>query len=352
MKILRRYITAHLSWVTFLALFALVALFSFFSLIDELGEVGKGDYGVLQAVLYVLLTMPKLAYELFPIAAVIGSMTVLGTLSRNSELDVIRTSGVSQFELAGLLARSGIILVFIAVLIGELVAPVSEETAQEMRSVAMTEQIALKTRYGLWIRDGNSFINVRKVLPDNRLGDIYIYEFDDANRLRSSSHAETAEYVNDTWILRHIRQSVISEKGVKRNDIKRASWDSLLAPEMINFVIVKPQFLTLWELVHYIDYLKENDQNTQIYEQALWTKLVRPFAILAMFILAVPMVRGQARSTAVGQRVFMGALVGIVFHLCNEVASHLGVVYSLSPALSIALPTVLLYLIILFLLRE
>ena len=47
-----------------------------------------------------------------------------------------------------------------------------------MRSVAMTQQIALKTRYGLWARDGNRFINVRTVLPGNRMQDIYVYEFD------------------------------------------------------------------------------------------------------------------------------------------------------------------------------
>ena len=57
-----------------IALSMLVALFCFFSLIDQLEDTGKGSYGVSQAVTYVLLTMPRLAYELFPIAAVIGSM--------------------------------------------------------------------------------------------------------------------------------------------------------------------------------------------------------------------------------------------------------------------------------------
>ena len=93
MKIIRRYITVHLLWVTMLALFLLVALFSFFTLIDELGEAGKGSYGIPQILLYVILTVPRAAYELFPIAAVIGSMVVLGIMAQNSELDVIRTSG-------------------------------------------------------------------------------------------------------------------------------------------------------------------------------------------------------------------------------------------------------------------
>ncbi len=352
MKILQRYITAHLTRVTLLALFALLALFSFFSLIDELGEAGTGNYDVPQVLLYVILTMPKLAYELFPIAAVIGSMAVLGIMARDSELDVIRTSGISRYRLALLMARSGLLVLLLAVVIGEFVAPASEETAQEMRSVAMTEQITLKTQHGLWVRDGNSFINIRTILPGNQLGDIYIYEFDDHNRLRSSIFAKKAEYLDDRWILSNIRQSLLSEERVRQIEIKQATWDSLLAPEMINFVIVKPQYLTLWGLAEYIRYLKRNNQNTLVYEKALWNKLVRPFSILAMIVLAVPLVHGNSRTTALGQRVFQGALVGIVFHLCNEVAGNMSVVYGLHPSFSVAAPTIILFVIIFFLLNR
>ena len=352
MKIIRRYITVHLLWVTMLALFVLVALFSFFTLIDELGEAGKGSYDIPQVLLYVILTMPRMAYELFPIAAVIGSMAVLGIMAQNSELDVIRISGVSRFGLAMLLARCGLVLVLISVVLGEFIAPASEEKAQHMRSVAMTQQIALKTRYGLWARDGNRFINVRTVLPGNRMQDIYVYEFDSGNRLRSSVFAKSAEYRNGHWLMHDIEKSVISEQGVSRRDIRLAAWDSLLDPDMINVVIVKPQSLSIWELAGYIRYLKRNAQNTQIYEQALWSKLIRPFSILAMIILAVVLVRGHARYGATGQRVFIGALAGIIFHLCNEVSAHIGVVYGISPAISVTAPTLILGLALFTMLRE
>lgn len=352
MRIIQRYITIDLVKATFLALFVLVALFSFFSLIDQLEEAGKGNYGVPQVLLFVLLTMPKLAYELFPIASVIGSMAVLGMLAQNSELDIIRTSGVSDYALAGVMVRSGIVLVILSIIIGEVIAPVSEEKAQYMRSVAMTEQITLKTKYGFWGRDGNNFINIRKVLPGNKVEDIYFYEFDDENRLRSSIFAESADYVEGKWLMKNISQSLISEDKVTLRKLGLAEWESLLNPEMINFVIVKPQYLTLWGLVDYISYLKQNAQNSLLYEQALWAKLVRPFSIIAMIVLAVPLVRGNSRFNAVGQRVFIGALIGIVFHICNEVASHLGVVYEIHPSLSVTAPTLILIFILFFLLRD
>jgi len=352
MKILRRYVTVHLAWVTLLALFALVSLFSFFQLIDELGEVGKGTYGVPQALLYILLSVPGLAWELFPIAAVIGSMTVLGIMARNCELDVIRTSGVSRLRLAGLLARAGLVPIFLAILIGEVIAPYTEESAREMRSVAMAEQIALKTKHGLWMRDGNSFINIQTVLPDNRLSGIHIYEFDDGNRLRTSIHAESAEYRDDGWLLRNVHQTRINEERTRSEYARAVSRRARLAPEKITSVVIKLQHLTLWELIPYIRYLKRNAQNTFVYEQALWSKLTRPFSILAMILLAVPLVRGNSRSTAIGQRVFLGAGIGIAFYICNEISGHMGVVYGFAPALSAIAPTAILLVIIFFMLRE
>lgn len=352
MKILRRYISAHLLRVSLLALAVLVALFSFFTLIDELGEAGKGSYGIPQVLLYVLLTMPRMAYELLPIAAVIGAMAVLGIMAQNSELDVIRSSGVSRRGLALLLARCGLLLVVFSVLLGEFIAPASEERAQHLRSVAMTQQIALKTRYGLWARDGNNYINIRKALPGRRMQDVYVYEFDGHNHLRTSLYAKRAEYRDDRWWLYNVKLSEIGPDGVRGRNLPRLQRATLLDPDMINIVIVKPESLSVWELAGYIHYLHQNNQNTQVYSQALWAKLVRPFSILAMIMLAVVLVRGNARYGATGQRVFIGALAGIVFHLCNQVSAHLGVVYGLSAALSAITPTLLLGLGIFTLLRE
>ena len=98
--ILDRYIGRSILVTSVLSLFALVAVFSFFSLVDQLDDTGRGNYGVVDAIQYVLLTIPRLSYELFPIATVIGSMTALGMLANTSELAVIRTSGVSQTQLA------------------------------------------------------------------------------------------------------------------------------------------------------------------------------------------------------------------------------------------------------------
>ena len=174
MKILDRYIALNLIKITLLALFSLVLLFSLFAVVDQLDSLGQGNYGILQALVYVLLTVPRLSFELFPIATVIGSMTTLGMLAKSSELAVIRTSGVSQLRFAWSLCKGTAVLVFISLLIGEIISPYTEEAAQHMRSVALSDQITLKSKYGFWTRDGQSFINIRKILPGDRVEGIYL----------------------------------------------------------------------------------------------------------------------------------------------------------------------------------
>jgi lipopolysaccharide export system permease protein len=352
MNILRRYLARMLFWTTLLALAVLVALFAFFALIDQLEETGHGNYGVLQAVTYVILITPRLASELFPIAAMVGSMVTLGILAQNSELAVIRTSGVSSAQLGGLLARAATLLVVVSLINSELVAPFSEEKAQNLRSLSMSQQITMKSKYGFWARDGNSYINIRKILPGNQIEQIYIYEFDADNRLRTSTRAREARYVKDRWLLENIWQTTIDGETIQKRHLTRAAWESLLDPEMLNLIIIEPQYLSLVGLFNYIKYLNDNSQDSRIYEQALWVKLVRPFSILAMVLLAVPMVRVHMRSTPVGQRVFQGALAGVIFHILSQASGNMGMVYGIAAPISVAAPTVVLGGVLFWLLRD
>lgn len=339
--ILDRYIGRSILVTSLMALFALVAVFSFFSLVDQLDDTGRGNYGVSQAIQYVLLTIPRLTYELFPIATVIGSMAAFGMLANTSELAVIRTSGVSQIQLAYSLIKTGLIFILVSILIGEVIAPISEQAAQQKRSIALTKQISLKTKHGFWSRDGDNYINIRKILPGDRVEEIYIYEFDPDHHLKSSIHAKHAEYDQDRWLLHDILKTEISEQQVTHSRYDTAEWEALLNPEVINLVTIKPRYLSVYGLISYIDYLKANNQNSKQYVQALWSKLVNPFAILAMLLLAICVVRCEARPIGLGQRVFIGALLGIVFHLVNQVTGHLGIVYNIPAFISVSLPTIL-----------
>ena len=351
MKIIDKYILSQLVITTFIALILLLALFTFLALIDQLGDSGKGNYDTIKVVKYVLLITPRLIYELLPIAAVIGGMITLGIFSYNNELVVLRTSGLSLPRLCYAMSKGALVIIIFSMLVGEFIAPYSEQSAQEMRSMALSEQIAMKTKNGFWSRDGNSYINIRRILPGEKLGDIHIYEFDN-KKLRASTYAESAKFLNGKWQLENIEQTVISDNEIKKKTLELAVWDSLLSPDVINMMTIEPEYLTIWGLKNYIEFLKLNEQNSQRYVQAMWVKIFSPLTILVMVLLPVPLVKSNSRMTSVGQRVFVGCLIGIGFHLLSQISSKMGIVYSVNPVMVALGPTIIFMVFIMYMLKR
>jgi len=343
-RTLDRYIGRTVAGASAVVIAFLVAAFTFFTFLEELSDVGRGSYSVFAAAQFVLLRIPAIAYQLFPIAALIGALLGLGTLVANSEMVAVRAAGVSLGHTILAVMKAGVVLLIIAILVGELLAPRAEQSARSLRSLALTDQIALKTRNGFWARDGSSFINIRTLLPGDRVEHIYIYEFDAANRLRVSTYAKAAQYTGGQWLLTDIEQTSFEEDSIRVQRIARATWESLLRPELIGMLIIHPNHLSTWDLVNYIGYLRNNSQETVRYEQALWSKLAYPLTTAAMVFLAVPLVFASARVTRVGGRVAIGSLAGVAFHLISEAAEHLGVVFDLSPAVSVLAPTLIVFL--------
>lgn len=352
MRIIDRYIGVHVILGSLMALALLLSVFSFLDFIEDLDSVGQGSYTVLGAIEHSFLTMPGRAFAMFPPAALIGTLLGLGSLASSRELLIIRAAGVSIQRIALSVMKSGGLLVVAAVLVGELVSPASEQMAQQRRSVAVNSELTLKTAYGFWVRDKQSFINIRRLLPGNNLRDVYIYEFDEERRMRTSTHAERASHTADGWLLEGIVQSRIADDGVTTRTLERALWNSPLLPDLVQTATVRPETLSARGLMTHIRYLEENELATSRFELALLNKLVYPLATAVMIYLAVAMVLTRSTPMAVGQRVVVGALVGIGFHLLHNTSVKLGLVYDLPPLVSAFAPTVVFTALAVVLIRR
>lgn len=352
MRILDRHIAFHVIRDSLLTLVALLAVFSLVEFLDDLSDVGKGSYTIAAAIEYMLLMTPDRAYVLFPVAAVIGSLIGLGSLAAHRELVVMRASGVSSMQIAAAALKAASVLVIASVLVGEVVSPYSERIAHQLRTTALSGNRALETGGGFWIRDGNTFISVGRVLPGDRMEDLYIYELDDQHRLRVATYAESGEYKGGEWTLENVRQSVIGERRVVARDVVEAYWRSRFKPELAEVVSVRTSSLSIPGLLRYIHYLHSNGLDTRRYEFALWSKIVHPFATVVMIFIALPLVLGRLENAGIGQRIVAGVIIGVFFLLLQRMAAHLGLAVGLNSAASAVLPTAIFSVIALWLFRR
>jgi lipopolysaccharide export system permease protein len=347
MKIIKRYFWQETSFNILMIMLGLLAMFSFFDLIQELDSLGQGDYGISKMLVFVLLSIPGHAYDVVPVAVLVGMMYSLGTLARNSELIVMRVCGLSLLNIGLILVKIGLFFTVMTFLVGELITPTSEKMAQRMRIKATDSVVAQDFRSGLWVKDGKSFVNVETVLPDASLLNVHIYEFDENFKLRSISNAKKGDYADNRWGLSEVTQSKfntynkIEKNNVQTRFFSKANWKSLIRPELLNVLLVAPEKMSAWNLYSFINHLETNKQKTTRYVVALWAKMVYPIACMVMVILALPFGFIQQRTGGTSTKIFIGVMLGVAYQIMNRVFIHLGVLNDWPPLMSAITPTIL-----------
>ncbi len=335
--VLGRYVIAHVLTGTLLVLLLLVALDAVFAMIGELGDVGRGNYGLWEALVYVLLTLPRRIYEMVPTAALLGSLLWLGNLAANSELTAMRAAGVTLGRLVFWVLQGGLIVVLGMVALGELVAPGAEARGQNLKTFAFDERLTV-SRIGLWARDGNRIVHADAVLPGERLGDVRVIEMGPDRQVISITRARLASPKAGAWVLSDVERSELSATGVRAERLEEERVERLLAPEYLGVLVIEPRQMAALDLFSYITYLRENQLDSAPYEVAFWQRLTMPASTWVMLLLAVPFLFGRQREGGAGRRLFIGVVLGVSFVLVMRVMTHMGMVYELPPWLAASAP--------------
>lgn len=352
MRILDRYLAASILTNTLLVLAILLALFSFIQFVDALGDVGKGNYQLADAARFVFLSLPRQAYEVFPMAALLGTTLGLSALAVDAELVAIRAAGVSVLRIVGAAVKVGLALAVVTVLIGEFVVPETERIAEQGRANALKIRIKQQNDFGLWLRDGQAYVHVGEVLPDLTLLRVDIYEFDEHDRLRLQTTAKRGRLDGDHWRLTEVSESWLTRDRVQSRRLPEKNWGSALTPDLLSVFTVRPEALSVLHLFRYIRHLDQNKQNTGPYALAFWQKLLSPVATVVMMVLAIPFVFSQQRSGGIGVRLFTGIVLGLAFFVISRGFGYFGLLYGIPAPLGAGLPALLFFGLALVMLRR
>ncbi len=352
-NVLTGYIVREILKGSFVALALLLALFNLFTFTDELSDIGKGSYGLKEVFYYLTLTSPTVFYELMPASALLGSLFILGAMGNNRELIAMRAAGLSVMGIIRAVMAAGTILVVIAIVVGEFIAPVTERAARVLKVTAQNDKVIMNVNYGLWLREGTKFINVRKIEEDGNLSDISIYELDGQHHLQHSTHAEKAVFLgNQQWKLQQIKQSEISTQQMAASNQDEQRWQSTVAPDLLEIVVVSPANLSMVDLALYIDFLKDNHQKSHEFELAFWRRAVNPLVVFIMLLVSAPFVIGIQRGINVGSRMMIGVVIGMGFNIIDKIVGHLGLIYDLNPPLMAVMPSLTVLVLALFALNR
>ena len=336
MKRIDRYIVTSVLRATLMTLLAIAVISYVLTFMDEVGDAGKGDYGIGDVMLVVASMIPRFLYESFPVATLIGALLAVGGMANSGELVAMRAAGMSPLQLMSAVFKAGLLLLLLVVLIGDVVGPGLEQWGQQLRLEKMNKQVTFRSRYGFWVKDGETIVNIRRASPEGRLQQVYIYEIGPGQRLQRITHAEGGEYRDGRWILQNVRQSELGEERVHTLSMPELDWRTVVDPAMLSVALIKPFLMPAWELYSHVQALRRGGQRATDYAIAFWNKLATPITMLAMLLLAVPLVMSGQRSVNAGQRVLVGALLGAALYLASKGFSYVVIVVDL-PTVSVAL---------------
>ena len=336
---LERYIGAGVFTATLGVLGVLVGLDALSAVIDEVGDM-RGDYGFAEVLSYVALTVPRRIHEFVPFAALIGALIGLGRLASSSELVVARAAGVSLGRLAIIVLKPALVVAVFGFLVGEFLAPVSEQMAVSQRALAQRSDSSFTARGGTWNRDGDTYIHVAAVQRGGLIFGVTLLSFDDQRQLVRSLRAERGTFLNDHWLLEDVSRTRLTLERATTDRLTTWRWDTEITPDLLVLEVVDTDSLPVRQLWPYARYLENQGLLFGDIELVFWRKVLQPLAVAGLVLVAMSFIFGPLREGNMGARIFAGVIVGVIFRISQDFFGPASLIFGF-PALIAALIPIL-----------
>lgn len=352
MGILDRYIGKTIFASTFLSLFVLTGLSGIIKFVEQMKGVGHGSYDVWAVAYFVVLKMPVEIAVFFPMAALIGALIGLGSLASSSELVVMQAAGISKLRIAGAVLKTAVPMVLVVMVLGEFVAPKTDKEAYSMREQARRGQQVVSNKYGVWVKDANSFVSIGRMNSKAELFNVQLYFFDKKMQLDRAVVAQKAVYQQGSWLLQNTSRTFFSADKTETEKLPKFVWKTELTPKKLEVILSDPEKMSMRDIYNYITYLESNEQDASRYWLTFWRKAVLPFTIVVMMLLSVSFIFGGLRTVTMGTRLIFGIGSGFIFHVSGELFGPFSLVFDLPPVLGALLPSLLVLGIAMYLLKR
>ncbi|MCU7960872.1 MAG: LPS export ABC transporter permease LptG [gamma proteobacterium symbiont of Bathyaustriella thionipta] len=347
MSLLNRYIGKQILQGYLLVFASLLGIFSIVRFMVELEDVGDGSYSSLDALYYLLLTMPSQLIFLAPVSVFLGSLIPLANLSRHGELIAIRTAGYPIARIARAILWPALGLMLFLLLLSEVISPVLYKQAVQMRQQAVQGKSALDvvSNQEIWSRKGDRFINIGQLEFGQVPAEIRIYEFSEDRKMRLSLFARRAKIQQDgNWQLSGVKVGQYKQGKWQVSYAPVYRWKPFITPQQLEKQFVPMESLSISEHWRFLQYLKDSKLRTGEAGLAFWIKVVQPLLIPFMALLSLYVIFANPRSSHFVLYLVLGILIAAFYLLARQVIHNVGQVLELKPQISAFIPLLLVIL--------
>jgi len=308
----------------------------FLEKIRKFSERNADFFLVLQ---YFLYKLPRIFFDISPLAVLISTFLALGMLSRNNEIIAFKSSGVSLIKLTAPLLLFGACFSGVLFFLNGTLVPSTYKKAKMIQEVEIEKKNAdgKLVQNKFWLRlDSRTLFNIELAEPDRQkmLG-IKIYYLGNDFSLPETVEAEALTYRGGGWVLsKGIRRTFQADGSVRIHRFDEEIIRINKKPEDFKQVVAQPEEMTYERLQDYIDQLSQDGFDATRYRVDLFGKQAFPFVNFMMVLVGIPFALHDRRSTGVARGAALSLFLGLFYYLIFSVSISLGHVSALSPWLS------------------
>jgi len=335
MRILNRYIFLEFLKTSLAILSGIVVLYLSVLFLKEADDFVKHHATLSQILRYYLYSIPGMAGQALPFAALIGTLLALGALSRHNEITAMRAGGVSLLRIILPVLLGGALLSAVGFLNNEMVMPEYTARAAHIRNVEVEkkqERVIFQQRR-LWLRGPeNSIANIDLITPDRReMIGVNIYKLNADFTVRERISADRLVWEDGSWRLRGGRKYIPSAKAVLTRPADGEIYNIVDRPEDMGMIAKDSGEMNFTELWDYVRKLKSSGYKAVRYEVDLYGKLATPVSCLLMVMIATPISIQRERSGCAARGIAMAVLIAAVYWALMSSGRALGLSGTLRP---------------------
>lgn len=319
-------------------LWGLQLLFAYLGEIENLND----SYKVLDALTFIGYRSPYFLSQFMPTGVLLGAVVGLGLLANNSELVVMRASGISIYRIVGWVLQPAMIFVVLALAINQLVLPVSQSAANAIKS---PEKIL--TINGYWTvlptDGGQKIVYIEQADSAGNLGAVKSLTIDNGV-LTSAMQASGGQYDGNVdnryqWQLNDVNMLMLG-RTANIDKVSQAVLTLPIAKDSVTLLTREPENLSISELYAHSKLMAHQGTNSPRHTLAFWQKVLSPFAVLSLVLVACSFVFGSLRSQSLGLRIVVALLVGLLFSYAQDLTGFVALATGLPPLIMVLLPMV------------
>ena len=330
MNILFRYISINFLKLFVVCIASFLLVYLAIDTMSKFWKLSSREVPLIDIWKYFLFKIPLILTQITPMATLLSTLLTLGLLSRNSEITVMKSCGISVYSISVPILLLSVTISIFSLFTNEYIVPYSNKRFKEIEDYRpwRKSKKRLFKRDKIWYFGKNTIYNIELLdIKNKALREVTLFKMNDNFAIVERIDAKRAIWEKGQWTFIN---------GVKRrfkDDFRIESFKEKNIPleeKFSDFTVIKqsPEEMTFKELKRHIEKLKKMGLDYTRYIVDLLSKIAFPLANIILPLIGIPYALKTGRSAGIASGVGLSIVIGFTYFVImtfNVSLGHVGV---------------------------